>query len=343
MRFDSLMIQAMKERLPLPDLMAFLGAGEHTENPTWCPFHENKKTRAFSVYQTDKGWKWKCHSQCGSGDEIDFIERLDKCSRAEALERYSQLSGVSGGSYRAPARAPKASVISAPRPELKLPDDLHQGDRGELQTVATLRKVSFWSVATMQQNCVLRFGTVCGSACWIVTDTSGLIAEARRMDGRLFPAFDGGSERKAHTLKGSSKAWPVGLMLPDKLHESFHKVLLCEGSGDLVAAYHFAHEGGEEGQSWLPVAMLGASNRIHPEAYPLFRGKRVKLPHHVDPNEAGQKAAEKWAEDLDRIGCDVSTFNLEGLRRSDGSPIKDLNDCTDIHPGDAAELEGLLK
>ena len=342
----------MKERLPLFDLMAVLGLGEHVGKSKFCPLHDNTTSPAFSVYQVGDGWKWKCHSQCGGGDEIDFIERWEKCSRAEALKRYSQLSGVSGASYRAPARTPKTSVLAAPRPELKFPGDLHKGDRNELETVATLRTVSVWAVGTMQENGVLTFGTVCGVPCWIVGDVSRRISEARRMDGLKFPAFNGGSERKAHTLRGSAKSWPVGLMLPNNLHESFHNVLMVEGSGDFVAAHHFTHEGGENGQGWLPVAMFGATTRIHPDAHPLLRGKRVKIVPHIDPvkigptgeeKRAGADGANKWAEDLCQIGCEVSGFNLAGLRKRDGSPVKDLNDCTDIHPDDAAELEGLLK
>ena len=46
-------------------------------------------------------------------------------------------------------------------------------------------------------------------------------------------------------------------------------------------------------------------------------------------------------------GAKVDIANLtkddgSPLRKEDGSPIKDLNDCTSIHPDDAAELEGLL-
>lgn len=44
-------------------------------NPTcFCPFHDNKKTPAGSVYEGDNGvWRFKCHS-CGfSGDVIDVM------------------------------------------------------------------------------------------------------------------------------------------------------------------------------------------------------------------------------------------------------------------------------
>jgi hypothetical protein len=51
---------------------------------------------------------------------------------------------------------------------------------------------------------------------------------------------------------------------------------------------------------------------------------------------------ERWAVVLHGLGCAVDTFELEGLRRADGSPVKDLNDCTDLLPEDRVEIEGLL-
>lgn len=337
-RFD---IAAMKERLPLPALLDLLGLGAHASRSAFCPFHENTNTRAFSVYQTESGWKWKCHSQCGGGDEIDFIERFEKCSRSQALVRYGQLCGVSGAGDYAHAEYRKKSRSVTPCAELGFPDDLHQGSREELDAVAKLRKVDFWAVATMQQSGVLLFGTVCGFPCWIVTDLARKIAEARRMDGQMFPEFKGGSERKAHTLRGSSKSWPVGLILPRNLHDAFENILLVEGSSDFVAAYHFCLLGCASGPNWLPVAMLGALARIHPQAFAVLRGKKVKIIPHLD--EAGKSGAQNWAKDLKQIGCEVSGFNLAELRTRGGSNVKDLNDCTDIHPEDAAELEGLLK
>jgi hypothetical protein len=334
-------IPAMKARLPLPSLLDMLGLGVLAHKSAFCPFHENTDTPAFSVFQTMKGWRWRCHSQCGSGDEIDFIERLEKCSRGEAIVRYSQLAGVPGTSNYVPSQSRKTSLHVTSCVEIRFPDDLHKGCQAELDAVAKLRKVDFWAVATMQQNGVLLFGSVCGFDCWIVTDPTRKVAEARRLDGQMFPAFRGGNERKAHTLRGSSKSWPVGLILPRHLHDAFQNILLVEGSGDFVAAYHLCIEKGINGQNWQPVAMLGATARIHPEAFPLFRGKRVKIIPHID--EAGSGGAQNWATDLKQIGREVGGFDLAGLRTRDGSNVKDLNDCTHIHPDDAAGLEGLLK
>jgi hypothetical protein len=328
-------IPKLKEALPLPALMRQLGLEHHAKRSALCPFHEDASP-SFSVYQTASGWRFTCHAACGGGDEIDFLQKHRRLDRGGAIRLYEELAGK----YRyLPQRRQEYPGKPQEKPAVQFPPDMHLGTRAELETVSRLRKVDFWSVATLQNNQVLRFGTVCGEACWIVTDVSGRIAEARCMSGRQFPAFRGLGERKAHTLRGASKGWPVGLLLPAGLHESFERVMLCEGAGDLLAAYHFALEEGGIGLTWQPVAMLGAGARLHPDALALLRKKRVKIIPHAD--KAGLEGAHHWARVLSEAGCAVGLFDLDGLRKKDGSRVKDLNDCTDLDDADRDGLEGL--
>jgi hypothetical protein len=158
------------------------------------------------------------------------------------------------------------------------------------------------------------------------------------MDGKPFPAFGWLSERKAHTLKGSQKSWPVGLCVKQPgLLEAVHWVALVEGGPDYLAALHFAMAGDA---NCLPMAMLGAGVSIHPEALPQLKGKRVRIFAHHDPKGQGMTAANKWGSQMARAGAVVDGWSFEGLRKADGSPVKDLNDCTQIHPEDAGNLEG---
>lgn len=321
-------ISFMKKRLPLPILMERLGLGSFVKISTRCPFHHDSRA-SFSVYETANGWRWKCHASCGGGDEVALIEHAENLTKTDAIARLRQLSDVC-------ALEGEPKPFCKP-PEVVFPPDLHCGSRTELESVAKLRKVDFWAVATMQQNRVLRFGTVCSSPCWIVTDESRVCAEARRMDGALFPATGMLPERKAHTLRGSKKNWPVGLSLPANLTNDFRKILLLEGSGDLVAGYHFALAGRGD---WLPIAILGASVRgLDPAALSLLNGKRVRIVPHCDA--AGKMAAELWAGEIADACYHVDGFSLEGLRKRDGSLVGDLNDATDIFPDDASQLEGL--
>jgi len=337
--------EKLRSALPLPELMQRLGLGEHAKKAAFCPFHENTATPSFSVYQKESGRVyWKCHSTCGGGDEVDLLEKHLGLSKPEALKRWAELAG--GAVHSKPVSSCRVQRAPAPAPALTrepvvMPSDLHDGTRDELETVARLRGVDFWAVATMKQNEVIKFGSVCGFACWIVTDCSRSVAEARRLDGKLFPAIPDTAlgERKVHTLKGSNKSSPVGLQLPSNLTTAFQRFLLLEGSGDFVAGYHFAMRGS---QSWLPVAMLGASNHLSPDACRILNGKQVLVIPHVDENNAGANGAGKWAAQLMAAGCEVRGLSLGRFRKPDGKPVKDLNDCVQLSQADLEKLEGVF-
>ena len=89
-----------------------------------------------------------------------------------------------------------------------------------------------------------------------------------------------------------------------------------------------------------PVAMLGASQRIHADALPMFAGKRVRIFGHED--EAGRAAVERWARQLESIVADVDAFTFAGLVQVDGKPVKDLNDSLLMDAASLAQAERLL-
>ena len=323
----------LKRVLPLPELLVRLGlfARRPEEGNHPCPLHQERKGAAFSISKIGEHWLWNCNGACNvGGDEVTLIERHLHLPRWGAMRQYASLCGMNASLYEERQDSERAPGVS-------FPEDLRTGSRSELEEVAALRNVDFWAVATMQQNQVLRFGTVCGEACWIVTDASGLCAEARRKDGRPFPARGNLGQRKAHTLAGSKKTWPVGLLLPADLTACFRRILWVEGSGDLVAAYHFALRAG----NWLPVAFLGAGlKRLHPEAEALLGGRQIRLVPHADPS--GKAAARNWAALLRKAGCTVDGFNLQGLQQRNGAPVKDLNDATNLADADTHALDSLL-
>jgi hypothetical protein len=58
-----------------------------------CPFHEDKHD-SFSVWQrSDGAWFWKCHSGCGAGDEINFLELHRRIPRGDA----TNIDGINQG------------------------------------------------------------------------------------------------------------------------------------------------------------------------------------------------------------------------------------------------------
>ena len=138
-----------------------------------------------------------------------------------------------------------------------------------------------------------------------------------------------------------SAAWPIGI----REAADFPSIALCEGGPDFLAAHYFAlfeqasHHAKRDVQS-APVAVLGAANAIHGDSLPLFAGKRVRIFCHAD--EAGKKAAGRWAEQLGSVGATVDAFDFAGLVRADGQPAKDLNDCLDLDAAGFAETERIL-
>ncbi len=217
--------------------------------------------------------------------------------------------------------APSPAAVAPRRVVFPL---LIPGRASHFLTLAKLRGLSVESVEVSSERGLLRFGEYRGHVAWFVLDKSRLVAQARRLDGE--PWAQG---VKAWTLPGSKAAWPVGILEA----AAFPMVALCEGGPDLLAAFHFIQAEDRAGEV-APVAMLGAKARIHPEALPMFAGKRVRIYRHTDA--AGDKAVDQWTSQLTAAGADVDAFALDGLTRADGQPVNDLNDLAQISADDFA-------
>jgi hypothetical protein len=222
--------------------------------------------------------------------------------------------------------APQWHPLTSPSPAVKRPSlpVLQPGTAAELAQLAELRGLGREGVALASAKGLLRFGDYRGHRAWFILDTSGRVAQARRLDG--VPWADG---VKAWTLAGSQGTWPIGIGEA----ADFPIVALCEGGADLLAACHFI-TAEERELEVAPVAMLGGCARIHAEALPLFAGKRVRIFPHLD--DTGDAAVERWTAQLSEAGAAVDHFTL-AVRRADGEPVKDFNDLAAIHADDFEE------
>ena len=142
------------------------------------------------------------------------------------------------------------------------------------------------------------------------------------MSGKPFPEIGGIGERKAHTVKGSVKSWPLGINPPRISVPDGFPIVLVEGSPDYLAGCELAFYATRE---FLPVAMLGASQSIHAEALRFFKGRDVLILAH--PDIAGTEAAKRWAKQLKSVGAKVRAISLAG---------GDLNDFVKLHGGENA-------
>ena len=330
-----LTIEEAKARLRIPDLWARHDLPGKPSKSCRCPWRDDKHA-SFSV--SEDGLLWNDFAAQEGGDAIDFLARLCHLDSKAASKLFLELAG--GGGTLAPARftaSPKPSAPT-PRPKPTLPP-MEPGTREELEVLARLRGIGLPGLVWASERGVLRFATLHGFRAWLVTDGEQVNAQARRLDGQPWEHLE--SCPKAYTLPGSWAAWPLGI----REAADFPAIALCEGGPDFLAAHFFAlfeqasHHAKRDVQS-APVGILGAANAIHADSLPLFTSKRVRIFCHAD--EAGHKAARRWAEQLASVGATVDAFDFTGLVRADGQPAKDLNDCLNLDAAGFAETERIL-
>jgi hypothetical protein len=315
-----------KQRLNIFDLWERFDLPGSPKTSCKSPFRQDARA-SFSV--SADGLLFNDFATGEAGHAVDFLQLATGLSRGAARLKFIEMAGGgTGGAMltpRRPARAPQARQ----RPTLPR---MERGTPAELQTLATLRSVSLTACMMADDVGLLRFATIKGHRAWIITDPEGVNAQARRLDGGTWEHISGA---KSYTLPGCWAGWPIGA----RLGSEYPIVALCEGGPDLLAALHFIADWGDL-VSVFPVAMLGAKQRIPEDALKIFTGKRVLIIPHED--EQGLAGADEWGRQLESAGAEACCYSLAGLRKADGSAINDLNDCTQIHPDDAAELEGMF-
>jgi len=291
----------IKDKLSLRDAARLCGIGlpERDKVKFRAPFRpdENPSCTIFRDRITD----WS------TGEKIDAIELYALAKQVTTKQAIGELARHLGINKERPTE-----------PVKKWPafDTGTQADTGAL---IETRGLSIEGINLARDRGLLRFGKVCGVRSWVVIDASGRLAQGRRVDGQLYPAFRDLGERKSHTLAGSKQNWPLGVMEARK----FQHILFVEGAPDFLAAHCFITWAGRQHDT-CAVAILGAGNRMPEHILTVFEEKRVRIFPHTD--EAGKLGLRRWMGQLIGAGAKVDAFDFKGLLKLDGSPVEDLND-----------------
>jgi hypothetical protein len=331
-------IASAKERLTIPVIWALMNLPGRPGSPCKSPFRKDRRA-SFSVY--DSGQRFKDHATGEAGDSVSFFAKARGVEMAAALREFIELANGRSNC------SPVTPEMRAERPERPTKPNLSRfrdGTPAELHQIAETRRLDVAAVELAQAMGTLVFGLVCNIPSWILTDASGLCAEGRRLDGKLYPAITTKryelDERKAHTLRQSKKNWPVGI-LPAPEYRQLDAIALVEGGPDYLAVLHFMLLQYRTGI--LPVAMLGRGQGwIDPAALVHFRGKRVRIYPHDDDDGGGRRSALVWAQQLEQVGAAVDFFVFDGMRKADGTRAKDLNDCVQLGKHFTHRLEELF-
>jgi hypothetical protein len=309
-------IEEAKARFTIPALWRMFNLRGDPGSPCHSPFREDRSP-SFSVF--DKGRRWIDHATAERGDAIDFLAKIKGIANPEAFTELLRL--VKNVHQSAKTNHSPARTEPRPGPDLH---GIELCSPSDLLEIAMLRSIPVVGLRLARERKLLfAYSDPYQGRCWGITDDARRNAIYRRLDGKRFhfrePQEDKKEGPKSRNWKGSEASWPIGIAQSS----GFPAIALCEGMPDFLAAFWLAYAGAVESLV-APVCMTGAACRIHEDALPMFRGKRIRLFGHAD--EAGQYAIERWAEQLSAIQADADGFFFEGLVKADGSPVKDLND-----------------
>ena len=188
----------------------------------FCPFHENTKTPAFSVFNDGKAWK--CYTGCGKGSVIDFLARSERDSaRKKHARRSLRRAGANSLNCfkflrrKYMPRVPKRKRRHRSGSGGRLRDSYAGGDLSHCEAARAFRRGCF--PCDGARLAILR--SFQEGRAWIITDSRRRNAQARRLDGQSWERLGA----KAWTLPGSEAAWPIGL----REVSSFPAIALVEG------------------------------------------------------------------------------------------------------------------
>jgi hypothetical protein len=254
------------------------------------PFREDKRA-SFTIYSAKDHLRFHDHASGEGGDVVDLWARAKGISVKDAI---AEITGSTHTPARAPDRPPEAVF---PPQGIRWPPDLRAPSEAEYRALAALRGLSPGAFAIAGNLGTLKVATVYGAPAWIITDSSGRCAEARRFDGLPFTVS--GKERKGFCLPGSKKDWPLGLKTKNPAFDHLDNLLLVEGMPDYYAALHLAIE---SEINFRPIAILGAGLSSFADATQQYlTQKKILIICHNDP--PGQAALPKWVKELYRLGA----------------------------------------
>jgi len=291
-------------------------------NPVRSPFRQDRHP-SFSI--TRDGKLFHDFATGDSGDVVDFWAKATGLPLSDACKSFIEYAGTRQNN----AVLVASRHLPVPSSILKLPaqrqnpvlPSMQRGDHRRLQVLASFRNLSVEGLQLADKRGLLHFAMLHNLSAWLVTDNERVNCQARRMDGGLWQHLS--EPAKAWTLPGCWASWPVGI----RETQDFPVIALVEGSPDLLAAHHFIYAEGRE-RDVAAVCITGGTMQIHPDALPLFAGKRVRVFPHLD--KTGHDGAQRWTQQLEAVAAEVDCFDLSGIATVSGGRVGDLNDLSNL-------------
>jgi hypothetical protein len=229
-----------------------------------------------------------------------------------AIVEIQQWLGIIAGAVPSPAKSYSKPVDEPKRAHLPL---IEKPAVRELLQLSELRSIAFKPLQLAVDREFLWICTLEGKRSWLLTDQTRKLAIARRLDGKNWESIDA----KSKTLYGSWGSWPLGIIEA----KGYPLIALVEGGPDFLAVIAHAWASGVE-TNVAPVCMAGGQMAIPESVLPCFVGKGLRIFVHNDLE--GRAAASRWFDQLSETAAIIDGYSFDGLIKSNGDPVNDLND-----------------
>ena len=98
-------LNQIKQRLSITEVLQHYNLKPDSNHRLHCPFHADK-TPSLQIYpKTNTYCCFSSNCMAGTGDQIQFIELMEKCTKHEALVKAASLTQTYGGSSNLPSHA----------------------------------------------------------------------------------------------------------------------------------------------------------------------------------------------------------------------------------------------
>ena len=200
--------------------------------------------------------------------------------------------------------------------------------------LATRLAISPQAIEEAIRRGLLRFLKHRNSRCWRFGDSRN--GSFRKIDGAPF-RINGECVKAEAETRGES--WHQLIGLDDVVENDRGEILLIpEGSKDALAALHLA-DAEDRLMDVGVVAALGSAVKLIPDDVEKLAGRRIRIFPDVDA--AGQTAAARLGHAVATVAAETQIFDLKGLCRDDGAPVRDFFDMTRIGYDDFEENRDL--
>ena len=309
-------VSEIKSRLTIFDVSDMLGLRlQGKGNLYHSPFRDDKKP-SFSI--SKNGQLFNDFATGDKGDLITFYKLATNTDTTQAIKDLARITHVEKTPYKAVYTTKHRNIPTRESNPQKKPNIPHlTWNKSYATQLQSLRGYSVESQRIAYERKIFGFCEYFNNPAWIVKDIADNVAQARRIDGQLWEWKD--NKVKSLTLKNSDCTTPAGFY---SIGTNKH-IILCEGSTDLLAVFHFA---------WINdciddieiLAMLGASQHINRNCLDVFVDKKVLI--FPDCDTAGNKALKTWSDQIKLYAKKVFYFDFKGFHTATGDPVKDLSD-----------------